>query len=101
LLETSMSYPLFDLYKDLAVAQATAGTPIDPAEAEAAEARTFRRRIAAIMWLPGATAVLFVAGWAGNAIVGLVGFILLPVALWLYAERGDRLAGIMRPRRDD
>jgi hypothetical protein len=94
-----MSYPLWDLAGDLAVAQARPTTPIDPALAEAVEARTLRRRIAAILWIPGAAGVLFVGGWSGSVIVGVVGFALLLVGLFLFAERGDRLAGWIRSRR--
>jgi hypothetical protein len=93
-----MSYQFVDLVKDLAVAQAGPGTDPDPVKAEANEARTFRRRIAGLMWIPGAMAVLFLAGWANSAPVGVAGFLLLLVGLWLFAERGDRLAGLIRRR---
>ena len=91
-----MSYQFVDLVKDLAVAQAGPATDPDPVKAEANEARTFRRRIAGLMWIPGAMAVLFLAGWANSAVLGVAGFVLLLVGLWLFAERGDRIAARMR-----
>ncbi len=91
-----MSFPLFDLYKDLAVAQSSPGPPDDPTKADEVEARTLRRRLAAIMWVPGAGAVLFLAGWANSAILGVACFVVLLTGLWLFAERGDRVRGWFR-----
>ena len=91
-----MSFPLFDLYKDLAVAQSSPGPPDDPTKADEVEARTLRRRIAAIVWVPGAGGVLFLAGWANSAVLGVAGFALLLGVLWLFAERGDRVRGWFR-----
>jgi len=86
-----MSFPLFDLYKDLAVAQAGPGPPDDPTDLDEVEARTLRRRLAAIMWVPGAGGVLFLAGWANSAVLGVAGFVVLIAGLWLFAERGGRV----------
>lgn len=91
-----MSFPLFDLYKDLAVAQSSPGPPDDPTKADEVEARTLRRRLAAIMWVPGAAGVLFLAGWANSAVLGTAGFVVLLSGLWLFAERGDRVRGWLR-----
>jgi hypothetical protein len=93
-----MSYPLWDLAGDLAVAQAQPATPIDPALADATEARTLRRRIAALLWIPGGAGVLYLGGWTRSGIVGVAGFVLLLVGLWLYAERGDWIADALRRR---
>ena len=94
-----MGYQFTDLVKDLAVAQAGPGTDPDPVKAEALEARTFRRRLAGLMWIPGIVGILFLAGWANSAILGVAGFVLLLVGLWLFAERGDRIAARMRRTR--
>jgi hypothetical protein len=94
-----MSTPLFDAYKGLAIAQAGPATDPDPVRAEAMEARVFRRRVAGLLWIPCGTAVLFLAGWANNAELGAAGFVVVLVGLWLFAERGDRIASwIRRPR---
>ena len=94
-----MTYPFGDLVKDLAVAQAGPGTDPDPVKAEAIEARTFRRRLAGFLWIPGLAAILFLAIWARSAALGVAGFVLLLVGLWLFAERGDRIAGWTRRGR--
>lgn len=91
-----MSFQFTDLVKDLAVAQAGPGTDPDPIKAEANEARTFRRRLAGLMWIPGLIGVMFLAGWANSAPIGVAGFVLLLVGLWLFAERGDRIGARMR-----
>jgi hypothetical protein len=92
-----MSFPLFDLYKDLAVAQSSPGPPDDSTKADEVEARTLRRRLAAILWVPGAFGALALGGWSGSAIVGIAAFAALIACLWLFAERGDRLSDL-RPR---
>jgi hypothetical protein len=94
-----MGFQFVDLVKDLAVAQAGPGTDPDAAKAEAIEDRTLRRRIAGLAWIPGAMSVLFLAGWANSVIVGVAGFVILFVALWQYAERGDRITALIRSRR--
>ena len=95
-----MSFPLFDLYKDLAVAQASSGPPDDPTKADVVEARLFRRRIAGLLWIPGLGGIVFLAGWANSVAVAVVGSALLLVGLGLFAERGDRIAAwIRRPRQ--
>jgi len=94
------SGPGLDLIKDLAIVQPSRGAKIDPALAEAAEALTFRRRIAAVSWLPGLAIVLTLAGWSGSAIVGLALLVILLVGLFVYAERGDRLVALLRRHKD-
>ena len=91
-----MGYQFVDLVKDLAVAQAGPGTDPDPVKAEAMEAGTFRRRLAGLMWIPGIVGILFLAGGANSTILGVAGFGVLLVGLWLFAERGDRIAGWLR-----
>jgi hypothetical protein len=83
-----VSFPLFDLYKDLAVAQSSPGPPEDPTKADEVEARTLRRRLAAIMWVPGAAGALALGGWSGSVMVGVAAFVVLVAGLWLFAEGG-------------
>jgi hypothetical protein len=93
-----MSLQFVEAVKDLAVAQAGMGVDPDPVKAEANEARTFRRRLAGLMWIPGLMAVLFLAGWANSVVVGVAGIVLLLVGLWTFAEWGDRVRARMRRR---
>jgi hypothetical protein len=83
-----MSVPFADLMKDLAVARGGGD----------GDGRAMRRRIAVIVWLPAAGGVLWLAGWANSVIVGLAGFSLLLIGLWLFAERGDRMIARLRRR---
>jgi hypothetical protein len=94
-----MTYPFGDLVKDLAVAQAGPGTDPDPVKAEAIEARTFRRRLAGFLWIPGLAFILFLAILAHSAALGVAGFVLLLAGLWLFAERGDLIAAWVRKGR--
>ena len=94
-----MSYQFVQAVLDYAVAQSSPGTDPDPTKAEAMEARVFRRRVAGLLWIPCAAANLFLAGWANSAALGVAGFVVVLVGLWLFAERGDRIAAwIRRPR---
>ena len=90
-----MSFPLLDLYKDLAVAQSSPGTPDDPTKIEEVEARTTRRRLASIIWAPMSMVALLIGGWSGSWPVGVAAFAVLLGGLWLFAERGDRLGGLI------
>jgi hypothetical protein len=92
--------PGLDLFKDLAIVQPSGGAQIDPARAEASEALAFRRRIAAVSWLPGLAIVLTLAAWSGSAAFGVALLVLLLVGLFVYAERGDRLAARIRRHKD-
>lgn len=94
-----MSYQFVEMVKDLAVAQAGPGVDPDPAKADALEARTFRRRLAGLAWIPGTFGVVYLAGWANSVIVGIAGFVLLLAGLWVFAERGDQLAPFIRRSR--
>ncbi len=86
-----MTLPLTDLYKELPIANAHGRPDADPAAEEIFQARAFRRRLAGLMWIPGAAAVLVVAGWTGSAVLGVAGLIALVIALWIYAERPTNL----------
>lgn len=91
-----MSFPLFDLVKDLAVARGLPETETDRDKIDTAEARTMRRRLAALAWLPGLGLVLLLGGATNSAFVGVAGLVVLLVAMWLFAERGDRFGAWLR-----
>jgi hypothetical protein len=91
-----MSNDLWDLAGDLAVARGGGRIRTDPMEL--VEGRVLRRRIAALLWIPGAAGVVGLASWAGAWIVGVVGIAALIVALWLFADHSDRLLARLRKR---
>jgi hypothetical protein len=82
-----MSFPLFDLAKDLAVARSGEGGD---------DARVLRRRIAGIAWAPGAILVVLLAAWSSSWLIGLAGIALLLIGLWLFAERADQVVALAR-----
>ena len=92
-----MSFPLWDLAQDLAVARGGGAVKTDPMEL--IESRTLRRRIAALAWIPSAGGMLALAAWTQSWMVGVLGFTLLLVALWLYAERPAGLRHLIRNRK--
>jgi hypothetical protein len=93
-----MSNDLWDLAGDLAVARGGGRIRTDPMEL--VEGRVLRRRIAALLWIPGAAGVVGLASWAGTWIVGVVGIVVLVVLLWLFAEYSDRILARFRKREN-
>jgi hypothetical protein len=87
-----VSFPAFDLAKDLALARGGRGPGDDD------DPRTLRRRIALIAWFPGAFLVWLLALSLGSWVVGVVGIIVLVIGLWLFAERGDLILALVRRR---
>jgi hypothetical protein len=85
-----VSFPLFDLAKDLAVARSGEGPD------GGADDRLLRRRIAGIAWAPGAILVVFLAAWSRSWLVGIAGIVLLLIGLWLFAERADQVVALAR-----
>jgi O-antigen ligase len=67
---------------------------------ELVEGRTLRRRIAALVWIPAAVAMLALGSWTSSLAVGLVGFAVLIAGLWFFTERWDRVVGRLRRRRE-
>ena len=84
-----MSFPLFDLAKDLAVARSGEGTDGD-------DSRVLRRRIAGIAWAPGAILIVLLAAWSSSWLVGVAGITMLLIGLWLFAERADQVVALAR-----
>jgi hypothetical protein len=85
-----MSFPLFDLAKDLAVARSGEAADAD------SDPRIMRRRIAGIAWAPGAIVVVLLAAWSHNWLIGVSGIALLLIGLWLFAERASQLTALAR-----
>jgi hypothetical protein len=79
-----VSNDLLDLAGDLAVARGGGNVKTDPMEL--VEGRTLRRRIAALISIPGGAVMLALGGWTSSWVVGLVGFAVLILALWLFAD---------------
>jgi hypothetical protein len=92
-----MSFSLWDLSGDLAVARG--GGPVETDPMERVEGRRLRRRIAALAWIPGAFAALALGGFTDSWIVGVAAVVLLLVALWLFAERWDQIASRIKRNR--
>jgi hypothetical protein len=84
-----VGYFLYDLAGDLAVARGGNAVKTDPMERP--EGLSIRRRLAAILWIPGATAAVAVGSGFDNWYLGALAFVVLLAALWLFAERGDRV----------
>ena len=89
-----MSFPLWDLAGDLAVARGGNAVETDPLERM--EGRNLRRRVAALAWIPGAAVMVVLASLANNTFVtlALLGGLLL--GLWLFAERWDQIVTRLR-----
>jgi hypothetical protein len=97
--EEKLEQGQLDLFKDLAVAQV--GAQADPNRSEADEARSMRERIAAIVCIPGMAGAMALTSWTQwNVAVGIGSFALLFATLWLYCDRGERLAAILRMRKE-
>ena len=86
-----MSFPLWDLAQDLAVARG--GNKVETDPMERMEGRNLRRRLAALAWIPLAGGALVLASLANNTIVTIALFGALLVGLWLFAERWDQIRG--------
>ena len=89
-----MSFPLWDLAQDLAVARG--GNKVETDPMERMEGRNLRRRIAALAWIPCAAIVLVLVSLANNTVVTLALFGGLLTGLWLFAERWDQIAARIR-----
>ena len=84
-----MSFPL-DLFQDLAVSRANTQPGVDP------DAQFLRRRIASVTWMIGAGLAWFVALSLQNWVVGVLGIVTVTVGLWLFSERSDQIAALVR-----
>lgn len=85
-----MSFPLWDLANDLAVARAGQGAETDD------DPRYLRGRIATILWFPCGTLCLVAGAATGSIWVGLACFAVLLFALWLFAFRPGAASRFVR-----
>ena len=92
-----MAWPLHDLAGDLAVARG--GGPVATDPMVRVEGRSLRRRLAALLWIPGATGCAIIWSVTGSPVIGVATFAVLIAALWLFSERGERIWAAIRRRR--
>lgn len=91
-----MSFSLWDLSGDLAVARGAQNANVSPEEADAFEASFLRRRIASASSVFALAIAVFLGGWSNSGVIG-VGFAVLAIAgLWIYAERPARVGRLFR-----
>jgi hypothetical protein len=73
-----MSFPLWDLAQDLAVARGGNGPET------VADERFLKGRIAGVLWMPGAAGSIFLGVLAGSFLVGAVAFLAMVAALAMF-----------------
>ena len=83
-----MSWPLWDLAGDLAVARGGGAVKTDPMER--VQGRNLRWRLAALAWIPGGFSAIALGSATGSWVIGLAAFVLLIAGLLLFASRGAR-----------
>jgi len=91
-----MSFPLWDLAGDLAIARG--GGPVKTDPMDLVDSKSLRRRISALLWIPGAALAIAVGSGTGVWLLTVPTFGALFVGLWLFAERGDRIWSRIRGR---
>jgi len=91
-----MSFPLWDLAGDLAIARG--GGPVKTDPVDLVDSKSLRRRISALLWIPGAALAIAVGSGTGVWLLTVPAFGALFVGLWLFAERGDRIWSRIRGR---
>jgi hypothetical protein len=79
-----MSYPLWDLAGDLAIARGGGAVKTDPMDRP--DPRSLRRRVAALLWIPGATVAIAVGSGTSVWLLSIPAFVVLFAGLWLFAE---------------
>ena len=79
-----MSFPLWDLAGDLAVARG--GGPVKTDPMDRPDSRSLRRRVAALLWIPGAAAVIALGSGTGLWWLSVPAFVVLIAGLWVFAE---------------
>lgn len=88
-----MSFPLWDLAGDLAVARG--GGPVKTDPMDRPESNSLRRRVAALLWIPGAAAAIAVGSGTGAWWLIVPAFIVLIAGMWLFAEGIDRIRALL------
>jgi hypothetical protein len=85
-----VSFPLWDLAGDLAVARSGKGGETDD------DPRYLRGRIATMLWFPGAVLCLVAGAATGSVLLGLACFAALLGGLWLFAFRPGATSRFLR-----
>jgi hypothetical protein len=91
-----MSFSLWDLAGDLAIARG--GGPVKTDPMDRPDPRSLRRRVAALLWIPGAFGAIAVGSGTGWWPLGGAAFIVLIAGLWLFAEGTGGIRRVLRRR---
>jgi len=91
-----MSFPLWDLAGDLAIARG--GGPVKTDPMDRPDSRSLRRRVAALLWIPGAAAALALGSGTGLWWLSVPAFVVLIAGLWLFAEGTGGIRARLRRR---
>ena len=87
-----MSFPLWDLAQDLAIARGGNGPDAK------ADTRFLKGRIAAVLWVPGAAGSIFLGVLSGSYLVGLLAFVAVVVGLATFVIGPRTIATFVRRR---
>jgi hypothetical protein len=89
-MHSSDDTPLSEFLMSQAFAQGPPG--------DIADDHFLRVRIAMIVGTPGWIFVVWLALWIPSWVVGVAGLAVLVICLWLYTERADQVAALVRKR---
>ena len=87
-----MSFPLWDLAQDLAIARGGNGPDAE------ADTRFLKGRIAGVLWMPGAAGSIFLGGLTGSFLVGALTFVATVAALATFVIGPRNIAAFVRRR---
>jgi len=91
-----MSFPLWDLAGDLAIARG--GGPVKTDPMDRPDSRSLRRRVAALLWIPGAAAALALGSGTGLWWLSVPAFVVLIAGLWLFTAGTGGIRARLRRR---
>ncbi len=87
-----MSFPLWDLAQDLAIARGGNGPDAK------ADTRFLKGRIAGVLWVPGAAGSIFLGVLTGSYLVGLLAFVAVVLGLATFVIGPRTIATFVRRR---
>ena len=87
-----MSFPLWDLAQDLAIARGGNGSDAE------ADTRFLKGRIAGVLWVPGAAGSIFLGVLTGSYLVGLLAFVAVVLGLATFVIGPRTIATFVRRR---
>ncbi|HYS97524.1 MAG TPA: hypothetical protein VEM94_03925 [Candidatus Dormibacteraeota bacterium] len=87
-----MSFPLWDLAQDLAIARGGNGPDAK------ADTRFLKGRIAGVLWVPGAAGSIFLGVLSGSYLVGLLAFVAVVLGLATFVIGPRTIATFVRRR---